>query len=100
MQTYIFNSHPSSNPPDIIAPKKTTPMNEKHGKETSESNTVDFVWFQYITEAEKQMTLVPATWVWYRQKVNGLHHEVVPGSMHKPYLSGREYMHIQRRLLK
>lgn len=75
-------------------------MNEKHGKQTGESNTVGFVWFQYVTEAEKQITLVPATWVWHRQKLNGLHHEVVPSSMHKPYLGRREYMHIQRHLLK
>lgn len=60
MQIYIFNSHPPSNPPDSTAPKKKK-ESEKHGKQSGVSNTAGFVWFQYVTEAEKQVTLVPAT---------------------------------------
>lgn len=46
--------------PQIVQHQKKY-ESEKHEKQSGGSNTAGFVWFQYVTEAEKQVTLVPAT---------------------------------------
>lgn len=52
---------PSLLPTPQIVQHQKKKESEKHGKQSGGSNTAGFVWFQYVTEAEKQVTLVPAT---------------------------------------